>query len=252
MKRQLIMGAVVAAYFATPAKAADLKVLKAAPKIVPVATWTGCYVGAHIGYGWSRKENSDNPSSNWFLGQPATVDADGLIGGGQIGCDYQLNPAFVVGVEVDYVGAGLRGSTSPPVPFLTSLTVHARTDSIGTVTGRLGYSFSGFTLLYVKGGGAWAHNKYSADWALAPFGGTITASETRSGWTLGVGLEHIFAPNWSARIEYDYYNFGTRAVTFPVGAPAVGTYYIGDIHHDVSAVKLGVNYRFGGPIVARY
>jgi outer membrane immunogenic protein len=251
MKKLFFIGAALAVSFATPVMAADMPV-KAPPLIVaPVPNWSGCYVGAHVGYGWARKENSDDPSSNWFLGQPLTVYADGFIGGGQVGCNYQWTSDFVIGIEGEFSGTGIRGSTRPTVGFLTSLTAHAQTNSISTVTGRLGYSWSR-ALLYVKGGGAWAHDEYSGDWAFAPFSGTVSASETRTGWTLGVGFEHALDSNWSARIEYDYYNFGTRAVSFPVGPPVVGTYYVGDIHQEVSAIKLGVNYRFGGPLVARY
>jgi outer membrane immunogenic protein len=249
MKRQLIMGAVVAACFAAPAMAADLKV-KPAP-VTPVANWTACYVGGQVGYGWSRFESSDNPNSNFLLGQTAKVDASGFIGGGQVGCDLQWNSAFVIGIEADYAASGMKGSTTPAVPFLNNLTAYARTNSFATVTGRIGIDLNGYWLLYVKGGAAWAHNKYSADWAFAPFSGTLLASETRPGWTFGVGLEHIFAGPWSVRLEYDYYNFGTRSITFPVGAPLIGTNYIGDISHEAYIVKMGVNYRFGGAVAMR-
>jgi outer membrane immunogenic protein len=95
----------------------------------------------------------------------------------------------------------------------------------------------------VKGGGAWAKYKYSNSDPLS--GGTFNASETRSGWTIGGGVEYAFAGNWSAKVEYDYIDFGTKTVTFPDIPTATG--FPEGLKNTINEVKVGVNYRFGGP-----
>ena len=111
---------------------------------------------------------------------------------------------------------------------------------------------------------AWAGDKYSAD--IPIFNEHLEASETRTGWTVGGGVEWAFWNNWSAKIEYDFYDFGTRSVTlagtfvplFPLGAPLTPVIVPGiDIKERINAVKFGINYRFGwgkgkAPVVASY
>jgi len=227
--------------FASIATAADMPV-KARPMAPVGYNWTGCYIGAHVGYGWGHATNTDDPSSNWFLGQAVDVNGNGLLGGGQIGCDYQFTSNFVIGIQGDLAAAGISGSTLVNAAPIT-VNAHAKTDWLGTVTGRLGYSFDS-NLLYVKGGVAFAHDKYSGDWSAFGFSGTASGTDTRTGWLLGFGLEHAFDKNWSANIEYNYTGFGTHAVSFPVPPPGFGT-YIGDISQRIQTVKLGINYRFG-------
>ena len=113
---------------------------------------------------------------------------------------------------------------------------------LASVTGRVGYSWDRF-LGYVKGGGAWVRDNYS-QYSTA---GTLidVASETRSGWTVGVGGEYAFAPNWSAFVEYDYYGFGTRTVPFAVAGTGVFAFNE-DIRQSINVVKIGVNWRFTG------
>ena len=79
------------------------------------------------------------------------------------------------------------------------------------MTGRLGWTWDRW-MLYAKGGAAWAGDKYSAD--IPRFDEHILASQTRAGWTVGGGVEWAFWQNWSAKVEYDFYDFGTRDVSF--------------------------------------
>ena len=122
-------------------------------------------------------------------------------------------------------------------------------DQLGSVTGRLGYSL-GPALLYAKGGYAWKDNDNISVIARRRAGGLHHRRQPSSdGYTVGAGLEYMFAPNWSAKIEYQYYNFGsTTFLTGPVDI--VGTRSRDDEH----TVKAGINYRFnwGNPVVARY
>ncbi|HEY2211682.1 MAG TPA: outer membrane beta-barrel protein, partial [Bradyrhizobium sp.] len=119
---------------------------------------------------------------------------------------------------------------------------------LGSATGRVGYTW-GPALLYAKGGYAWRDNN-NIGVSVAGVPAAFTTDGTRKdGYTVGAGLEYMFAPNWSAKAEYQYYNFGSTTFT---GGPAeiVGTRFRDDEH----TVKVGVNYRFGwgGPPAARY
>jgi outer membrane immunogenic protein len=125
--------------------------------------------------------------------------------------------------------------------------------SIATVTGRVGYAWDRF-LGYVKGGGAWERDDYRIFGTLpgvaaGPTPVDLSASETRSGWTVGIGGEYAFTNFLSGFVEYDYYDFGTRDLTF-TGNGAPGTV---SIKETKSVVKAGLNFRFGpGPVVAKY
>ena len=124
----------------------------------------------------------------------------------------------------------------------------ANNNQLGSVTGRLGYAW-GPALLYGKGGFAWRDNNNFGVASPACRQLSPPMAVTEDGYTVGAGLEYMFAPNWSAKAEYQYYNFGST--TFTAGpAPIVGARFRDDEH----TVKVGVNYRFGwgGPVAARY
>ena len=91
-----------------------------------------------------------------------SVSPTGVVVGGQFGCDYQFTPSWVVGIEFAASGSTMKASTSAALPAgfpgETAL-VNARTDFLGSGTVRLGYAADRW-LLYVKGGAAWAGDKY--------------------------------------------------------------------------------------------
>ena len=167
------------------------------------------------------------------------VDTDGFLGGGQIGCDYQFAPNWVVGVEGNFSWADISGSSTFPGGITPGATVtaEAKTDWLVSVTGRLGYAWDHW-LLYAKGGAAWAHDKY----AIGTYLGTWAASETRSGWTVGGGLEWAFADNWSTKLEYQFYDFGNRDLTFV--SPGLSEPDVENVKQQIQTVKFGLNYRF--------
>jgi outer membrane immunogenic protein len=209
-----------------------------APRAAPPAfSWTGCYVGAHVGGGWGRKSLTDTPAGGLVaLGRPLSIQANpsGFIGGGQVGCNYQFAPMWVAGIEGDVSAAGISGDVI--TPFTSPNTVWtAKTDWLASVTARFGYAWNNNWLLYAKGGAAWAHDKYTAVYTT-----TWTGEETRSGWTVGAGLEWAFMNNWSAKLEYDFYGFGSRDVNISVS----GTGFPENIKQQIHAVKFGINYRF--------
>jgi outer membrane immunogenic protein len=235
------------------ASAADLepKMATKAPvmALVPYAgtNWTGCYLGAHVGGGWGRKDFSDPPASVGTIapaGQSVRVDTSGILGGGQIGCNYEFMPHWVAGLEGDISAADIKGVTTDP--FFTGKNFAPRTSWIASATGRLGYSFDSL-LFYAKGGGAWAGDHYDSTLNQST---TASAKETRSGWTAGGGIEWALTSNWSTRVEYDHYDFGTRSVVLI--DPLTRTLNA-NIKQQIDAVTLGVNYRFGAaPVVSKY
>jgi outer membrane immunogenic protein len=243
MKQLLTLSlAALAAVTAGAASAADLPARPApprAPVYAPLAyNWTGFYIGINGGGAWADK--------CWaFAGlSDGCNKPSGGLAGGQVGFNWQMGQ-FVFGVEADGDWADLSGTHASLLN--AGFTDRSKVDALWAITGRLGYAFDA-ALLYVKGGGAWASDKY--DQRLTAGGGlAVTASETRSGWTIGGGLEWGFAPGWSVGVEYDHYDFGHRNVNF-----AGAAVFTDRISQTVDAVTARINWRFGGssPVVARY
>lgn len=234
--------------FASAASAADMAI-KAPQPPRPVAAfdWSGFYVGAHVGGGW--KSNSwIEPGTNGIPAgtQTASYNATGLIGGGQAGYNYQRGWA-VFGIEGEISGSGIKGEAScfPELPAEVQ-TCSTNVKWMATVTGRFGVAFDR-TLVYVKGGYAWARENLANPLTLPLPPVTWQTSDNRGGGTVGIGVEYGFTPNWSAKVEYDYIDFGTHDVGFPSPAPGVVPFNE-NVRQKVSLVKVGINYRFGGPI----
>jgi outer membrane immunogenic protein len=256
MKKFLLASAAFAALGMASASAADLAArpyTKAPPIIAQIYDWSGFYIGANGGYGSSRKcwdlvalpAGPINPSQN-----QGCHDADGGTVGGQIGYRWQAS-SWVFGLEAqgnwaDFSGGNtnLLGGTAFAVAGLRD---ESRVRAFGLFTGQVGYAWNN-TLLYVKGGAAVAEDRYRA---LTAAGALVdSASETRWGSTVGVGLEYGFAPNWSAAVEYDHLFLGRRNVnaTTPAGAFSATD----SIRQDADVIAARINYRWGGPVVARY
>lgn len=228
--RLCAVGALVVILSVVSASAADLSrpAYKAPPYLSPVSvfTWTGFYVGAHAGYGWSKFAGSGTYGVD-------NVSAKGFLGGAQIGYNYQIGQ-FVLGVEGDYSFANVKYDT--PL-FAGTLTL--KNDYFITAAARLGYAFDR-TLIYGKVGGAWTRDKWDGTDGT---GGTVTGNFTRSGWMLGAGLEYAIWDNWSAKLEYNYLRFGsiTPTLTTTGTLSVAGT---SDVKLNTHIVKAGLNYRF--------
>ena len=236
--KKLLLGAATLIALAAPAAAADIPprpYAKAPAYTAPavVYNWTGFYIGGHVG--------------GAFAGDNSLLSSDArFMGGVQGGFDYQFAPNWVVGAEAQY--SWLTGSSGSGVVFPAGTVVTGNTDQLGSVTGRFGYTW-GPALLYAKGGYAWRNNpNIGVSFAGTPADFTTNGNH-RDGYTVGAGLEYMFAPNWSANIEYQYYNFGNT--TFTSGpTEIVGSRFRNDEH----TVKAGLNYHFGwgGPVANRY
>jgi outer membrane immunogenic protein len=243
-----LLGGALSLGLVTSASAADMAArpyTKAPPMVAAVYDWTGFYIGANGGWGSSRKCWDAVPPS-LVIGAEGCHDATGGTAGGQIGYRWQ-SAAFVFGLEAQGNWADFRGSNvSLVAPGFRN---ESRVDAFGLFTGQLGWAFN-TALLYVKGGAAVTSDRYRS---FTNPGGVLagtTGDDTRWGGTVGVGLEYAFAPNWSAGLEYDHLFMGNRNVNFTT--PAGGFFAVDRIRQDVDIVTVRVNYRWGGPVVAKY
>ena len=220
--KKLLLASVCAATMAlsmsTGVHAADLD--------EPGFNWTGFYAGAHLGYGWGDARFTTGTGAR----QPYNID--GILGGIQAGYNFQMD-SFVFGLEGDIAGTGIDGGTS-----WAAGTRNASLDInwLATVAARAGVTMDR-TLFYAKGGLALA----GTDYRHLSANGVRKGDATRTGWLIGAGVEHAFDDAWSAKIEYNYMDFGSKGITFKVtGFPDRSR----SVKQSVSVIKVGVNYRF--------
>jgi outer membrane immunogenic protein len=249
-----------------PAMAADLAPYYKASAPPVVWSWTGVYIGANLGWAGSSNTNLTNTGTDtgaFGLGSalgagfiPGTVGVshNGFIGGGQIGYNWQLNSAWVVGVEADFAGLGGNDSTSVfafpggtgTVPFTTTFTNGL--DTLGTVRARLGWLWTPALLAYATGGLAYGDTKVGSSFTCAACGPpaaiALSSSSTSTGWTVGAGLEWRFAPAWSVKVEYLYVDLGSRSDTIVYNyAPANTSTLTSTVNETDNIVRVGLNYK---------
>jgi outer membrane immunogenic protein len=214
------------------AYAADLapQSLKDAPAYVPVYSWTGFYIGAHVGGAFPA---TDDTRTDVFGLVNTDIDS-AFIGGGQVGANYQWGSRWVIGVEADI--SARTGSGDRTFGDGTATLTEDPGDWIASVTGRLGWTW-GDAMVYVKGGVAF-RDQSDLDLSGAAVGIDIDRDDT--GWTAGGGLEGKIAPCWSAKIEYQFYNFGKTDVSTTGFGSGTGVSFNDDVH----TLKVGVNYFF--------
>jgi len=291
------------------ALAADLATKKAPPAPLPTPMWKGFYVGLNAGGIWSNSGSSNvttypvlstlasNPANTSYYsslnGSLNIGSTNGFIGGGQLGYNWQpgyLNNNLIFGFEADIQGVISTGRTTrtfsniAPVgnggSVLNSMNANGNMDFFGTVRGRLGYLVMPTLLVYGTGGLAYGNVSYSVN--LAQYGlnstgalnqlavGSNYYSNVQVGWTAGGGAEWMFMPNWSAKVEYLYYDLGGNSLEVtttggrvgagtgsPIPATGAGYYTNSTIsgHPTGNLVRAGVNYHMNlspSAIVAKY
>ncbi|QDM30538.1 porin family protein [Tardiphaga sp. vice352] len=234
--------ALIALGAAVPAIAADMapRSYTKAPAYVaaPIYNWTGFYVGGNIGGAFG--------GGNGFTGAVNNSSSNGkFMGGVQGGYNYQFAPNWVIGVEAQYDWTSNSGATVT-FPLAPAYTYNTSLNGLGSVTGRLGYTW-GPAMLYAKGGYAFTDRSRSVTGLPA-----VGVNGNTDGYTVGGGLEYMFTQNWSGNIEYQYYNFGkTTFASAPLDA-------YGSATSEQHTVKAGLNYHFNlgnfgsGMVPAKY
>jgi outer membrane immunogenic protein len=241
--------------FAIPALAADLPAREYAksPPIVPPVPyydWSGFYIGGNVGGSWGHASSTNTALDGTFVSSGSRNDS-AVIGGGQIGYNFMVAPHFLLGAEADVQGSSSRSSVTSPDG---SNSFASRLDDFGTVRGRAGFTADNW-LFYGTGGFAWSQGsvtrtQITAVASVPPIpaaAGTVeTANNTRTGWAAGAGIEYGITPNWTVRAEYLYLDLGSVTSVFPLSNRQQTT------SANMSIARIGVNYKFGGPVVARY
>ena len=236
---------------ATCAFAADLPAPTPIPPpayLPPVYNWTGFYIGGNIGAGWSGLSGTNFSDT---LGSTFTAPTNAqLLGGGQVGANYQFANGVVIGAEAmfDWLSSSQNAivtATDPTGSVAANIgTSNARW--LTTVSGRLGYAWDR-VLLYAKGGGAWvATNSPAISVAGTPASFSSISNTTSSGYTAGFGVEWAFSGNWSARAEYAYIGLPSQTFTVAPGTPTFGGDVITFSNRNISLVTGAINYKFGG------
>jgi outer membrane immunogenic protein len=228
--------------------AADLPSSAPPPVYVPPApifTWTGFYLGGQVGYAWGTQKADVLLPNGSIL---ASNSAQGVIGGGHVGYNYQVNQ-WVLGVEGSVDGTSISKTFTRTVGFAAPFDVTYKTEAPiqGSIRGRLGVAWDR-VLLYATGGAAFAG--VDATYT-SPFR-SVSKSSTRVGWTVGGGIEYAVTNNWSIRAEYRYSDFGSFS-TSPEGV--FGTPVTINRRFTQNQVQGGFTYHFSpppAPVVAKY
>ncbi len=261
MKRSLVGGvaALALAGLVGHASAADLPrrnaVTAAPPVFVPPAfTWTGFYAGVNAGAKFGSDDNARTIGSPGFVGLvpggfvPGSlrVGDTGFTGGAQIGYNQQYGQ-FVAGVETDFQFVGGERGTAFTGPTGITTTAFRDNGYLGTLRARLGILASDRLLVYATGGLAYGSFDTTLGVTAGPaiWGGSN--DKFRAGWTVGAGAEYAFTNNWTAKIEYLYYDLGRQTITAsPLNgaATATGLSYVGRVDNTGQIVRAGLNYKF--------
>jgi outer membrane immunogenic protein len=308
MIRRIVLASAGALALAGTAFAADLAPPPPVV-LPPPPLWTGFYAGVNAGYEWAASRSlattavpgpcvgpaggcvlAPNYSITSALASTFSpqINPSGFIGGGQIGYNYQFANSWVVGIEADIQGiAGasrnfsFASTTNNPnslaFPINQFATVTKSLNYLGTVRGRLGWLLTPTLLIYGDGGLAYGGinsdtgitQTVFATPTLVPGFAVGRASSTQVGWTAGGGVEWMFLPNWSAKVEYAYYDLGSVSYRLnplviagtglgltPPGAPFSTSYARTSTRFNGNIVRAGINYHFNwgapAPIVAKY
>ena len=270
-----IAASALAAMAATSAaSAADLAArpyTKAPAMVEPIYNWTGFYIGGNVGYSWGRSSDTStltNGAGTVLLTSADRANMDGVIGGAQIGYNWQVQN-WVWGLEADIQGSDQKGGRNflcptsvctPPFGVIAvfpgpavPVALDQKLEWFGTVRGRVGVLATPKVLFYATGGLAYGEVRTAETIGAGAFG--FSSSSTRAGYTVGAGVEGVIAGNWTAKLEYLYVDLGRVSGSFVTTIPALGGGVLSSNHSSRvtdNIVRVGLNYKFGGPVVAKY
>jgi outer membrane immunogenic protein len=232
MKKYLLATISALAFMGGGASAADL-----IPEFKAAAfhNWSGFYVGVDVGTAWGSNNWDDRFDASFSTSYPVS----GVLGGVHGGWNYQTGP-LVIGGEGNLAFTNARGS-APVVNEIGengggSANLASRVNWLATFVGRAGVA-NASTLYYLVAGFALKSEQHTAD--VSPGFVSQTVRSSRSGYVLGFGAEFAVWQNWSAKLEYNYMDFGKRSFAFPAveGEPIL-------IDQQMHVVKLGISYSF--------
>jgi outer membrane immunogenic protein len=255
MTKTILLGALGALLLGpATALAADMSMPVKAPPPVVIYDWTGFYLGISGGGSFGGSNHVDPNGANYTA--DGILVRGGLVGG-TVGYNWQMS-SLVLGFEGDLSWVGEYGShndnnnvanngfgSGPSVFASTAFQSFTKETWLGTARGRVGYAVNNL-LFYATGG-------YAGAGVTAGINSTVnnasifSLTSTRSGWTAGGGLEWGFAPNWSAKFEWLYMKFDNAGFTTALGDGPRSAVTLDD-----NVIRAGINYRFGGPVVAKY
>jgi outer membrane immunogenic protein len=248
MKKLASMIAGLAALAAAPAVAADMPVKYVPPAPPPVFSWSGCYVGLHVGAGWQVSNfTGGEVVTDTLIPSGPTESGIGWLGGGQAGCNVQWQ-AFVIGLEGEVWGSTLHDRFFDQFGSFTA-EANSRNRWDAAISVRSGVAFDR-AFVYGKLGAVWG--KFDYDEHVASgffFSASSTGSATITGVLIGVGFEYALTDNWTTKFEYNYIDYGNKIVEFAETECIVAFCVSGTFRQTVKErkqlAKLGINYKFG-------
>jgi outer membrane immunogenic protein len=210
-----------------------------------VTDWSGVYIGGRLGGAFSNLswgQDNNNFNSGTGVAAPANTPVEfspsGVFGGIIGGANLQIGQ-WIFGAELTFSGTDLSQSAVSPF-FPATDTYSTNLDWLGTVEGRVGYSWD---RVMVFGKGGWAGSNATLK-VTSPVRGTASKSEFVDGWTIGGGIEYAFLGNFSAKLEYLYVDLGSFNAAM---VPAVN-----NVSFKENIIRAGLNYKFSGPIYSRF
>jgi outer membrane immunogenic protein len=265
MRKSLLTSIAFMSFITGPAIAADMAVKAPLIAAAPSFNWSRCYVGAHAGYGWGRNTNdfgnaiASDPSERFenFPAEfgPFNHNTGGGVLGGQLGCNHQFSPQWLVGVEGELWWSGIKGGfTAPedgPDPGRFSR-FESRNRWDADLALRFGF-VSGSNLFYAKAGAALGNFLYTETHDDFPTthacpGGnecSVSLSQTKAGWLVGLGWETVLPwlplNHWTFKAEWDYIDYGTHNIAYPSLTASVQSFAVKDTKN---IVKVGLNFYF--------
>jgi outer membrane immunogenic protein len=232
----------------SPARSADLPIYTKAPAVTsPAYDWTGFYAGVFGGYGFGN-HNVNNANGNaGFANFTANYSSEGGIGGGEVGYNWQSG-SIVLGLEADGFWSGIKGNDTAQVLNGTFAVTGIDATSLrdgATVRARGGIAVDRL-LLFFDGG--WAYGNFQHTNTDVIFGlGVDQFTTHRSGLAAGGGIAYAMTDNLIGKIEYRYYDYGRFVHAAPLNGALPYT-----VDNTYSVVTLGLDFKFNGPLVARY